>query len=175
MVILSIFSPKTYSRRCEAYCEEARSFIQVHYVRERGSDRYAFNSLKIKSDPQRESCKKWYEEHGNPDNFGEIATLYLTQKKKKMTNICKSYKLETRVFSSEYKRNVKKWEALAVCLGLNLNIAESRALLKTEDYALTNSSDTDLAIRYCIEHKIFSLNDVNYVLKKVCNKSLEQI
>ncbi len=175
MIILSIFSPKTYSKRCESYCEDARSFIQVHYVRERGSGKYAFNTLTIKSDPMRDACKKWYEAHNNPDNFGEIASLYLAQKKKKLTGICKAYHLETRVFSSEYKRNVTKPEALAVCLGLNLNIAETRALLKTEDYALTNSSDTDLAIRYCIENQIYSLNDVDYILKKVCNKSFEQI
>ena len=48
------FKTKTINKRYEEHCEEARSFIQVHYVRERGSDRYAFNTLTIKSDPERE-------------------------------------------------------------------------------------------------------------------------
>ena len=147
------FKTKTINKRYEEHCEEARSFIQVHYVRERGSDRYAFNTLTIKSDPEREKCDEWYESHGNPNTFPEIASIYLTDKKKKDSVICKSF----------------------VCFGLNLNIAESRRLLKSEGYALTNSSISDLVIRYCIENTIYQLAEINYLLQKICSRNLNQL
>ena len=169
------FKTKTINKRYEEHCEEARSFIQVHYVRERGSDRYAFNTLTIKSDPEREKCDEWYESHGNPNTFPEIASIYLTDKKKKDSVICKSFGLDSKIFSSDKKGNVEKWEALAVCFRLNLNIAESRRLLKSEGYALTNSSISDLVIRYCIENTIYQLAEINYLLQKICSRNLNQL
>ena len=72
-------------------------------------------------------------------------------------------------------RNVEKWEAVAVCLGLDLNISEARALLKSAGYALTNSSETDLAIRYCFENDVYLLEDVNYILNNIFERNLNQI
>lgn len=57
------------------------------------------------------------------------------------------------------KRNI-----LAICLGLELNIDDANILLKSAGYALSNSNKLDLIFRYCIEHRIYSVMDVNTIL-----------
>lgn len=180
VIILSIFSgfnSKTLNKKRETYCEEANIFIQVHFVRERDSDRYAFNTLPLKSDPEREACTEWYKFHGSPDNFLDIVELYLDENKLKAATLCTEYGLESKIFTrtSNGGCTVEKWEAIAICFGLDLNIAETRALLKTAGYALTNSSKTDLIIRYCFENDIYKLADINYILQKLCERDLSQI
>lgn len=180
VIILSIFSGlnrKTLNKKRETYCEDAGTFIQVHFVRERDSERYAFNTLPLKSDPERDECMEWYRSHDNPDNFIDIVALYLEENKVKAAALCNEYGLESKVFSktSGGGCSVEKWEAIAICFGLDLNLAQARALLKTVGYALTNSSKTDLIIRYCFENNIYKLSDINYILQKLCERDLSQI
>lgn len=180
VIVLSIFSKfgnKGINKKLDTYCDEARTFIQVHYVRERGSAKYAFNTLSLKSDPDRDACKEWYESHGNPDNFQDIVELYLKENNVSPATICAEYGLENSIFNkiSSSACPVEKWEAIAICFGLDLNLAESRQLLKTAGYALTNSSETDLIIRYCLENNIYKLSDINYILDKICERKLNEI
>lgn len=179
MIYLSIFSAfnsKSLTKKRKTYCDDAEIFVQVHFVRERDSERYAFNTLTLKSDPEREACSLWYKEHGNPDNFLDIVEIYLEENKLKAATLCNEYKLESRVFTNNSGNcSVEKWEAIAICFGLDLNLSEARALLKTAGYALTNSSKTDLIIRYCFENDVYRLEDINYILKKLCERTLDQI
>lgn len=162
------------SRKKDILLEDAKIFIQVHYVRERGSEKYAFNKLTLKSDPERQDCEEWYEKHGNPDDFLEIVEYYLKEDKVKASSICSEYGLASKVFTGS-SSTIEKWEAVAICFGLDLNISEARALLKTAGYDLTNSSETDLVIRFCIENNVYLLSDINYLLSKICERTLEQI
>lgn len=174
--IFSAFNSKSLTKKRQTYCDDAKIFVQVHFVRERGDERYAFNTLTLKSDPEREACTLWYEEHNNPDNFLDIVEIYMNENKLKATTLCNEYNLESRIFNNDSNsRPVEKWEAIAICFGLDLNISEARALLKTAGYALTNSSETDLVIRYCFENDIYELDDINYILKKLYERSLDQI
>lgn len=180
MIILSIFSglgSRTLNKKREIYCKEADTFIQVHFVRERDSDRYAFNTLPLKSDSERDACMEWYKSHGNPDNFLDIVELYLEENKLKAATLCNEYGLESKIFTKSSKNGcmAEKWEAIAICLGLGLNLAETRTLLRSLGYALTNSSKADLIIRYCIENHIYKLADINYILQKLCERNLNQI
>ena len=56
---------------------------------------------------------------------------------------------------------------------MRLNIEEARALLKSAGYALTNSKESDLVVRYFIENKLHHINDLKYVLDALCETSLE--
>lgn len=175
--IFNIFSRKFSNKKRDLYCEDAKIFIQVHYIRERGNEKYAFNTLTLKTDIERDKCDEWYASHGNPDNFMDIVKLYLNEKKINTMDICSEYGLDTKIFShtSTTACPVEKWEAAAICLGLNLNIYETRTLLKTVGYALTNSSESDLIIRYCIENELYSAEDINYILSKICGRRLNEV
>ena len=177
MSIFSRFYRKSNNKKLDLFCEDAKNFIQVHFVRERDGDKYAFSKFTLKSDPERDKCNEWYEKHGNPHNFSEIVDIYLNENKLKASTLCNEYGLESRVFmqTEDNIRNVEKWEAIAVCLGLDLNISESRALLKSAGYALSNSSETDLAIRFCLENDVYLLEDVNYILNNIFERNLNQI
>lgn len=175
--IFSIFSNKFSNKKRDAYCEDARIFIQVHYIRERNSDKYAFSTLSLKNDSERDKCIEWYASHGNPENFMDIVKIYVKEKEINPIDICAEYGLDSKIFnhSSGSACPVEKWEAIAICFGLDLNISESRALLKTASYALTNSSHTDLIIRYCLENRICLPEDINYILTKICDCTLNEI
>ncbi len=54
-------SRKKIKKRRDALCKEADTFIQVHFVRERNNDRYKFNTLPLKSDPERDKVSEWYD------------------------------------------------------------------------------------------------------------------
>lgn len=175
--IFSILSRKTLNKKRESYCEDARIFIQVHFVREKNSDRYAFNTLKLKSDPDRDECMEWYASHGNPRNFQEIVRLYMKESDIRMEDIIQEYGLVSSCFTVHENcfHSIEKWEAIAICFGLDLNMAQARELLKTAGYALTNSIETDLIIRFCFENDIYELEDINYILKKLADITLEEI
>lgn len=174
--IFSIFSNRFSNKKRDAYCEDAKIFIQVHYIRERNSDKYAFNTLSLKSDVERDNCIEWYASHGNPEKFMDIVKIYIKEKELNPIDICAEYGIDSKIFNhSVAAYPVEKWEAVAICLGLNLNMSETRALLKSAGYALTNSSHTDLVIRYCLENRIYLPEDVNYILNKICDRKLNEI
>ncbi|MCI8668840.1 MAG: hypothetical protein HFI34_04850 [Lachnospiraceae bacterium] len=177
MSIFSKLSKKTSKKQLEQFCSDARIFIQVHYVREKSKGKYAFNTLKLKSDPDREKCKDWYASHGNPDNFQEIARLYMKEFNISMEYILQEYDLISSCFTIHKNsfHSIEKWEAIAICFGLHLNMEHTKALLETAGYALTNSSETDLIIRFCFENNIYKREDINYILKKLADKTLEEI
>lgn len=166
------------TKRRDELSEEARTFIQVHFVRERGSERYAFNTLTLKDDPDRIQCEEWYNEHGNPVDFSDALACHLKDKNIDISKISGAYHLDSKLISrlvSEHDFVVSKGDAIAICLGLKLNLAHTRYLLKLAGYALTNSSDKDLAIRYCIENGYISYGDVNYILNDICQTRLKDI
>lgn len=180
MILLSIFlkfNKKTSKKKLEQFCTDARIFVQVHFVREKSSGKYAFNTLTLKSDPDREECKEWYAGHGNPDNFQEIVRLYMKESNISMEDILQEYGLISSCFTVHKNsfHSIEKWEAIAICSGLNLNMAHTKALLETAGYALTNSIETDLIIRFCFENNIYKRADMDYILKKLADKTLEEI
>ena len=166
---MSLFnsSKKKKQKKREDLCADADIFIQIHYVRERDSDRYKYNTLPLKSDPDREACIAWYEEHGNPENFSEIATYLLNDSKFEENTLCEKYLLDKGFFTnllSNPKYHPSKGEAIILCFAFHLYYEASRALLKSANYALTNSQKTDLVIRFFLENKEYSVNDLNFVL-----------
>lgn len=175
MSIISFWSSKSLNKKRDILCEDTKIFVQVHFVREKSLEKY--NLLKLKSDPQREECIKWYEEHNNPSNFQEIVSYYLKERKIKKEYICKEYNLVSSVFNivPQGSNIINKWEAIAICFGLDLNISQARILLNTLNYSLSNSSETDLVIRYCFENDIYEADDINYILTKLYNLKLEQL
>jgi len=174
------FNPnkKKSKKRRDALCNEADIFIQVHFVRERNNERYKFNTLKLKSDPERDAVIQWYEENGNPDTYSEIILMYLKDNVRDSKNISEKYSLGENYFN-KLKENdnyvPSKGEALTLCFALKLNFEETKAVLKAANYALTNSEKSDLIIRFFIQNNNYNLSDLNYVLNKFCEIKLKDL
>lgn len=167
-----LFKSKSAKKRRSEYVDAVKIFIQVHYVRERSSERYKYNTLTIKTDPDRDECQEWYNEHNNPDKFADIVRIYMNEKAITAETLTSKYNLDSSVFSDA---DIAKGDAVAICLGLKLNFAQTKALLKTAGHALTNSSEADLLLRYCIENGITDIDDINYLLTTVCETTLKEI
>ena len=58
----------------------------------------------------------------------------------------------------------KKNTLIALGLALELTQEIMNDLLKKAGYALTNSSKFDLIIEYCIEHRLYDINQINMLL-----------
>lgn len=64
--------------------------------------------------------------------------------------------------SGNYKP--KKETAIAFALALRLPVTEFNNFLKTAGFALSDSSISDLVVRFCIEHELWDIADVNALL-----------
>ena len=53
---------------------------------------------------------------------------------------------------------------LAFAVGLHLSEDETIDLLKSAGYAFSDGSKRDWIVRYCLEHKIYNINQVNTLL-----------
>jgi hypothetical protein len=53
---------------------------------------------------------------------------------------------------------------VAFVLALKLGSKESKVLIKSAGYILSSRSEFALIIRYCIDNKIYDLNEVNLLL-----------
>lgn len=173
--MFSYFKNKKINRRRSEYVDDVKIFIQVHFVRERSGERYKYNTLSIKTDPERDACQSWYEQHNNPVSFYDIVNIYSNEKNINFNSIVSAYNLERNVLTTESLHSISKGDAVCICLGLKLNFSESKALLKTAGHALTNSSESDLTIRYCLENKIYDYNDISYLLSNICNTTLQEL
>ena len=60
--------------------------------------------------------------------------------------------------------NPKKKTVLAFAVGLHLSEDETIDLLKSAGYAFSDGSKRDWIERYCLEHKIYNINQVNTLL-----------
>lgn len=177
---MSIFgtSKGNVKKRRASLCKEAEIFIQVHFVREPGYVQSKLNSLSLKSDAMRDACDEWYEKHGNPDSYAKIVLEYYKDNQNDVLRYLEKASISPKYFDT-LKSNENyvpsKSEAITVCFALKLNLEETRRLIYKASYTLANSRKEDLIIRYFIENENYNLDDLNYVIQKLCEKSLNDI
>ena len=171
-------SKKKIKKRRDSLCREADTFIQVHFVRERSSDKYKFNTLTLKSDPESDKVAEWYEAHGNPESYSEIVTAYYREAGKDTLSALEKA-LPEKDYFSKLEKSLSyvpaKGEAVLICFVFRLSLEASRSLLKSAGYALTNSEKSDLIIRFFLENNNYNIHDLNYVLGKICDIKLRDI
>lgn len=66
----------------------------------------------------------------------------------------------------------KKETAIALAIGLKLNLNETNTLLERAGFILSNSSKFDLIIKYCIENNIYNIYEINEILFSEDQKTL---
>ena len=66
---------------------------------------------------------------------------------------------------SDARRSVSKRTAMQFAIGLQLSRAEAEVLLKSAGYAFAETIPEDVAFRFCIDNAIWSLRDLNAILR----------
>jgi O-acetyl-ADP-ribose deacetylase (regulator of RNase III) len=80
----------------------------------------------------------------------------------------------SKIRSDDYYQP-KKETAISLAIGLKLNLDETKDLLQSCGFALSQSSYFDLIIQYFIEHEIYDLYEINLVLYENDQKQLGAI
>ena len=65
-----------------------------------------------------------------------------------------------------------KRTALALAVSLQLTVPETQELLQSAGFSFSNCSKQDIIVQYCLEHKIYNINQVNTLL---CQNEQEQL
>ena len=105
------------------------------------------------------------------DNLGESFTTRLLrlidERGLKDSTVYKQSNISRQHFSKiqcNRDYNPKKKTALAFAVGLHLSEDETIDLLKSAGYAFSDGSKRDWIVRYCLEQKIYNINQVNTLL-----------
>ena len=101
------------------------------------------------------------------DTFQEYLFRLIDRKGLTDPEVYKLANLDRKHFSkirSNRFYNPSKRTALALAIALRLNLDETRDLLLKAGLALTRSSDFDIIIEYCIQHRVFDINEINCIL-----------
>ena len=99
--------------------------------------------------------------------FSEALLKQIDESGKKDSEIYKRANISKQHFSKirnnpNYKPT--KATALALCIALELDVEQTKELIGRAGFALTNSSKSDLIIRYFIEQRKYDIVEVNIAL-----------
>lgn len=101
------------------------------------------------------------------DTFQQKLFNFIDTKKLDEVEVYKKAHIDRRLFSkirSNINFKPSRKTALSLCFGLELNLDESRDLLKRAGYYLSHSSVSDLIIEYLIQNGVYDLMVVNEIL-----------
>ena len=100
-------------------------------------------------------------------SFSNILLKYIDKMGVSDSEIYKKAGIDRRHFSkirSNPDYHPGKYTAIALALALELEKKEVENLIGAAGYTLTDSETFDLVISFCLEHKIYSIDNVNQAL-----------
>ena len=111
------------------------------------------------------SLKDILEQH--EPTFSDYLMNLIEERGDKTSDVYKRAEVSKQLFSkiisnSDYQPT--KNTVIQLAIGMQLNLAQTQALLKRAGYTLTRSSKTDLVVQYYIERKIYSVPFINAAL-----------
>ena len=99
--------------------------------------------------------------------FQQSLFALIDEKGMKDSAVYKKADVDRRLFSkirADAAYHPSKSTAIKLCLALELDMVSAEELLEKAGYCLSLSDTADLVVRYCIEHKIYKLLEVNEAL-----------
>lgn len=99
--------------------------------------------------------------------FTELLFQYIDESGQSDSDVYKKAGLDRRLFSkirSNAQYRPSKHTAIALALALCLSEDDVAKLIGAAGYILSDSDTADLVIKYCIEHGVYDIHDVNLAL-----------
>ena len=158
--------------------EKLELFLKENYIKERKATRFSdfFQNKYVgsvaKSYALEECCAEApaldnYLDTNKEPKFRDVLFKYIDDKKLKDSDVYNKVNLDRRLFSKircDEDYNPSKETVLLLALSLELTEDELNELLSTTSYHLSNSSISDLIIKFCIINKIYDIETVNEFL-----------
>jgi hypothetical protein len=107
------------------------------------------------------------------DTWQQSVFHFIDLKGYKDPDVYKRANLSKQTFSkirSDMYYQPNKDTALQMCIGLMLNIDETKDLLAKAGFALSNGIKRDLVVRYFIENEIYNVDELNLILDELSLK-----
>lgn len=101
------------------------------------------------------------------ETFAQCLLRLIDESGEKDAAVYKRANVDRRLFSkirSNAHYQPGKSTVLAFCLALRLSVEDSQMLLGKAGYALTYTSRFDLAVEYCLKHRVYDVHQVNLAL-----------
>jgi len=113
---------------------------------------------------------KTYIQKQKKSPFVDLLLFFMREKKLDSPTVYKRALMDRKLFSKLISDSTYRPSKKVVCtlaLALHLDQKESKTFIKRAGYILTSGATFDLTIRYCIEHKIYDIYQVQALLEKV--------
>lgn len=111
-------------------------------------------------------------------SFSEVLFSYIDKKGCSDADIYKKAGIDRRHFSkirSNPQYKIGKHPAIALALALQLTKRETEKLLSSAGFSLSDNDTFDLVIQFCLEKKIYDIDEVNEALHYFSLKPLLRI
>lgn len=121
---------------------------------------------------EKKTLEEYIEEHKKNEerSISFVEYLYVLMDKynfKKASDLYNKAGISRQLWSSiiSEKSNPSLEACIKLVFALKLTNAECKLLLKKASYTLSSASNYSLIIRYCLENKIYNLNQLNSMLE----------
>lgn len=164
MIYLVVYDRKAYALSSKLF-SSVQSYIDENYVKEEEECGYLSRrriSMIMETPRRLEDLMAELDE-----DFSDCMMRHIMQKDYTFPEVYKRANIDRKLFSKI--KNKKGYQpgkntAIAIAIGLKLNLDEARDLLGKAGYALTHSSKTDVIIEYFLEQENYDIHEINEVL-----------
>ena len=117
--------------------------------------------------PVQLSASEIAELQNTDSSFTEAVLGMIDEKGLKDSEVYRKADVSRSVFNNVKNGHFSKGTAIALALTLELGLEETQKLLRKGRVVLSDSFVFDKTIIYCIIHKIYEANDVNFLLEQL--------